>query len=42
MEILIIEKSSKAFVNLMNKLRNRKDAQQEELRNKRGFYFPKK
>lgn len=41
-ELLIIKKPSKAFVDLMNKLRNRKAAQQEELHNKRGFYFPKK
>lgn len=41
-EILIIEKPSKAFVDLINKLKNRKAAQREELRNKRGFYFPKK
>lgn len=41
-EILVIKKPSQDFVNLMNKLRNRKAAQQEELRNKRGFYFPKK
>lgn len=41
-EILVIEKPSQAFVDLMNKLRNRKAAQREELRNKEVFYFTKK
>lgn len=41
-KILVIEKPPQAFVDLMNKLKNRKAAQLEELRNKRGFYFPKK
>lgn len=41
-ETLVIEKPSKALVDLMNKLRDRKMAQLEELRNKKDFYFSKK
>lgn len=39
---LVIENPSLNLVNLINKLRNRKLSQQEELRNKKDFYFPHK
>lgn len=39
---LVIENPSKALVDLMNKLRNRKMSRLEELRNKKDFYFPTK
>jgi hypothetical protein len=38
-ETLVIEKPSVGLVNLMNKLRDRKMSQQEELRSKKQFYF---
>lgn len=41
-ETLVIENPSKALVDLMNKLRDRKMAQLEELRHKKDFYFSKK
>lgn len=41
-ETLVIKKPSKALVDLMDKLRDRKMAQLEELRNKKDFYFSKK
>lgn len=40
-ETLVIENPSKALVDFANKLRDRKMAQQKELRNKKDFYFPK-
>lgn len=40
-EALVIEKPSKVLVDFLDKLRDRKISQLEELRNKKDFYFPK-
>lgn len=39
-ENLVIEKPSMALVDLMNRLRKRKESRLKELRNKKNFYFP--
>lgn len=39
-ETLVIDRPSQGLLNLVNKLRERKDSQLEELRKKKEFYFP--
>ena len=41
-ETLVVEKPSKDLANFLDKLRERKMAQLEDLRNNKDFYFPKK
>jgi hypothetical protein len=41
-DTLVIKKPSKALVDLMDKLRDRKMSRLEELRNKKDFYFSNK
>lgn len=39
-ETLVIENPSKALLDFVNMLRDRKMSRLEELRNKKDFYFP--